>query len=37
MHANRCGLDRRQEHRAIATLRRTYDSFRHFVPEGIEL
>jgi thiopeptide-type bacteriocin biosynthesis protein len=37
MHANRWGLDRRQEHRVIATLRRTYDGFRHFVPEGIEL
>jgi thiopeptide-type bacteriocin biosynthesis protein len=37
MHANRLGLDRYQEHRAIATLRRAYDGFCHFIPEGIEL
>lgn len=37
MHANRLGLDRQLEHQVLATLRRAYDGFRHFVPEGIEL
>jgi thiopeptide-type bacteriocin biosynthesis protein len=37
MHANRLGLNRQQEHRAIAALRRAYDGFGRFVPEGVTL